>query len=65
MSQPSKHEYFRIMHARYRNASSEEEKSALLDELCQVCGYHRKHAIRKLNHPLPLANPNAAATRAV
>jgi hypothetical protein len=41
------------MHARYQCARSDEDKSAILDELCQVCGYHRKHAIRKLNGPLP------------
>lgn len=53
MSQSSKHEYFRIMHGRYQRARADEDKSAILDELCEVCGYHRKHAIRKLNRPLP------------
>lgn len=53
MSQPSKKEYFRIMHARYQRARSDEDKSEILNELCEVCGYHRKHAIRKLNCPLP------------
>lgn len=52
MSQRSKKEYFRIMHARYQLADAD-EKSALLDEVCHVCGYHRKHAIRKFNQPLP------------
>ena len=52
MSQHSKTEYFRIMHARYQRATPQ-EKSSLLTELCRVCGYHRKHAIRKLSHPLP------------
>lgn len=51
MSQHSKQEYFRIMHTRYQQARTKAEKSALLDELCQVCGYHRKHALRKLNQP--------------
>jgi hypothetical protein len=41
------------MHARYPRALAPEVKSALLDELCEVCGYHRKHAIRKLNQLLP------------
>jgi hypothetical protein len=53
MSQHSKHEYFRIMHARYKGARSDQDKSAILDEVCEVCVYHRKHAIRKLNRPLP------------
>jgi hypothetical protein len=52
MSQHSKKEYFRIMHARYQRARTN-QKSALLDELCEVTAYHRKHAIRKLNQPLP------------
>src|SRR5512142_3217395 len=52
MTQRSKQEYFRIMHSRYRRASLP-ERSHLLDEVCQVCGYHRKHAIRKLNQPVP------------
>jgi|SRR5437868_6442758 len=58
MSQPSKKEYFRIMHARYQRARSDQDKSAILDELCQVCSYHRKHAIRKLNRSLPDAKQN-------
>src|SRR5712692_1367873 len=53
MSQPSKQEYFRIMHARYQRARADADRSEILDELCEVCSYHRKHAIRKLNRPLP------------
>ncbi len=52
MSQHSKKEYFRVMYARYQHAKLT-QKSDLLDEVCQVCGYHRKHAIRKFNQPLP------------
>lgn len=52
MSQPSKKEYFRIMHARYQRARSDASKSQLLDEFCKVYQCHRKHAIRKLNGPL-------------
>lgn len=51
MSQRSKHEYFAVMYARYRQATAP-QKEKLLDELCRVCGYHRKHAIRKLSQPL-------------
>jgi hypothetical protein len=51
MSQRSKHEYFEVMYARYRRATAK-QKEQLLDELCRVCGYHRKHAIRKLHQPL-------------
>jgi hypothetical protein len=53
MSQHSKQEYFRIMHARYQRAHTDADKAELLNELCEVCQYHRKHAIRKLNRPLP------------
>lgn len=51
MSQRSKQESFPMMYARYRHASAA-EKEKLLDELCRVCGSHRKHAIRKLNQPV-------------
>ncbi len=52
MSQQSKAEYLRIMQARYHRATRT-EKSRLLDEATRVCGYHRKHAIRRLNQPVP------------
>jgi hypothetical protein len=52
MSHQSRAEYFRVMHSRYRRATRQ-EKADLLTEFCQVCGYHRKHAIRKLNQPVP------------
>src|SRR5512143_385153 len=48
MSRPTKTEYLERMRARYRNASRA-EKQRLLDEVCQMCSYHRKHAIRTLN----------------
>ena len=48
MSQRSKNEYFRVMQARYHRVNFK-DKARLLDELCLVCGYPRKHAIRKLN----------------
>ncbi len=51
MSHTSKQEYLEVMYERYHHASTA-DKSPLLDEICQVCGWHRKHAIRKLNQPL-------------
>lgn len=62
MSQPSKKEYFRIMYARYQHATTD-KKSNLLNEVCQVCGYHRKHAIRKFNQPLPEKLPARPGSR--
>lgn len=56
MSGRSKREYVRAIYARYQRASPA-EKHRILDEFCQVCGYHRKYAIRLLNSPLPDPRP--------
>jgi hypothetical protein len=48
MSPRSRHEYLEAIFIRYKRATLE-DKSAILDEFCQNCGYHRKHAIRVLN----------------
>ncbi len=50
MSRRSKCEFFRSIYEQYHHAPSD-LKSMLLDELCRVCGYNRKYAIRKLNQP--------------
>jgi hypothetical protein len=47
MSPRSKREYIETIFLRYRHASRK-EKTAILDECCIVCGYHRKYAIRLL-----------------
>jgi len=47
MSPRSKEEYFEILYKRYKGASRK-EKTIIIDECCAVCGYHRKHAIRRL-----------------
>ena len=52
MSQKSKWEYLKAIYARYRKASKE-LRALILNEFCQVCGYHRKYAIRLLNGPAP------------
>ena len=66
MSRQAKWEYLQSIHARYQQASKA-EKALILNEFCRVCGCHRKHAIRKLNGPLPRAlpaqRPHARATR--
>src|SRR5574340_522719 len=62
MSQQSKTEYFKVMRARYHRATRT-EKSLLLDEVNRVCGYHRKHAIRKLNQPVSERKPSRRHSR--
>jgi hypothetical protein len=52
MARRSKHEYLRTIHPRYRQAKRA-EKTMMLDEFTQVCGYNRKYALWLLNRPLP------------
>ena len=51
MSQKSKNEYVEKMRLRYQSRGRE-GKSKLLDELVEVCGLNRKHAIKLMNQPL-------------
>ncbi|MDZ7404702.1 MAG: integrase, partial [candidate division KSB1 bacterium] len=51
MSKKSVQEYLRAILQRYRYASKTLKKT-LLDEFCEICGCHRKHAIRRLNQAL-------------
>jgi hypothetical protein len=51
MSQKSKNEYVEKMRLRYQSRGRE-GKSRLLDELVEVCGLNRKHAIKLMNQPL-------------
>ena len=48
MSPLSKKEYLEAIFFRYKKAKSRPQKTRILDEFCQVCGYHRKHALRLL-----------------
>jgi hypothetical protein len=52
MGKKTKWEYFRAIYLRYRKASMA-EKTQILEEFCEVCGYNRKYAIAKLNGPFP------------
>ncbi len=49
MSPRARMEYLEAIYLRYKRASLK-EKTAILDEFCLNCGYHRKHAIRLLNN---------------
>lgn len=48
MSCESKQEYIQVQRRRYHRAGKA-YKTRLLDEVCEVCGYERKHAIKVLN----------------
>ena len=49
MSPRSKKEYLEEIFPRYKAAKSKEQKTKIIDELCEICKYHRKHAIRLLS----------------
>ncbi|HVB57232.1 MAG TPA: hypothetical protein VNE63_12515 [Candidatus Acidoferrales bacterium] len=36
---------------RYQGAAARPERRQILSEFVRVTGYHRKHALRVLNHP--------------
>lgn len=48
----TKREYLEKIRPRYARAGRE-HKRRILDEFCEVCGYHRKHAIRLLRWDRP------------
>ncbi len=48
MKLQEKQAYYKAIQSRYHQ-SARHEKSLILDEYCQICGYQRKYAIRKLN----------------
>ena len=60
MSQSSKREYLKRIYPWYQKAHAA-AKQRILDEFCANCSYHRKHAIRLLNGPLPAEKPRAEA----
>jgi hypothetical protein len=51
IARQSKWEYLRSIYKRYRQGRRS-EKTAMSEELCQVCGYNRKYAIWLLSRPL-------------
>ena len=52
MGRKSKWEYLKAIYNRYQQAEKAIRRQ-ILDEFCQVCGYHRKYAIRLLGGPPP------------
>jgi len=63
VSRQGKWEYLKAIHARYRQAPRA-EKGQILDEFCQVTGYHRKSALRLLHGPPPGRRPPPRRRRA-
>jgi hypothetical protein len=53
MSQNSKREVLLKVRERYARRGRE-GRSKLIDEVCELCGYERKHAIKMLNGRLPI-----------
>lgn len=51
MSCESRNEYISVQKRRYRRAGKA-YKTRLIDEVCEVCGYERKYAIKLLNGAL-------------
>src|SRR5437867_5281779 len=49
LSMESKREYLAKMRWRYAHARGRRYKSRLIEELIALCGYSRKHAIKRLN----------------
>jgi len=56
MARRSKYEYLRVMWQRYQRANRV-TRSALLDEVTRMCGYHRKYAIGLLSRAAPPRPP--------
>ena len=48
MGKQERHAYLEAIRTRYRRAGKA-GKSAILNEFCAVCGYHRKYALRLLS----------------
>ena len=63
MSFQGRLEYLRGIYDRYAQAS-QRVKGGILDEFCQVTGYHRKYALRLLNGRAPGARPRRRRRRA-
>jgi len=60
MSQNTTREMLLKMRERYRRRGRE-GRSRLIDEVCEMCGYKRKHAIKVLGGKLPVAGAEKAS----
>jgi len=55
MSTKSRQEVLEQARERYRRRTGKEARSRLLDEVCALCGYERKYAIKLLGGKLEIA----------
>ena len=62
MSLSAKRESLARIHGRYQRAGRP-HKTRILEEFCATCGYHRKAALRLLNHPLRTAPPQRSGPK--
>jgi hypothetical protein len=62
MSLSAKRECLARIHGRYQRAGRP-HKSRILSEFCATCGYHRKSALRLLNHPLRPTPPKRSGPK--
>jgi hypothetical protein len=62
MSLSAKRESLARIHGRYQRAGRP-HKTRILEEFCATCGYHRKAALRLLNHPLRTAPPKRSGPK--
>ena len=62
MSLSAKRESLARIHGRYQRAGRA-HKTRILEEFCATCGYHRKAALRLLNHPLRTAPPQCSGPK--
>ncbi len=58
LTMETRKEVTKVYSRRYARAGSKKEKGAILDEVCEMTGWHRKHAIRVLSGK---ASPAGAA----
>lgn len=61
MVRRSRREYLEKIRPRYATAGRK-HKRRILDEFCEVCGYHRKHAIRLLRQDRSERQPAVCRT---
>src|ERR1017187_2037430 len=62
MSLSAKRECLARIHGRYQRAGRP-HKSRILSGFCATCGYHRKSALRLLNHPLRPTPPKRSGPK--